>query len=262
MDLGARRLIVAIATVVIWATITMAGGLIQAGPGTSLNELVTQQLLWGTPAAAAFLLIVAWMMGWHDLGFRKPQIAGMWKLIWLPSLYIIGFFAFGISNASSSLTATMVVAVMLNTLVVGFSEELAFRGVLWGGARKLFSFWPAAILVCLFFGSVHIANGFLTGQFEEAVRQAILASMSGLSFLAIRVRTASLYPAMIIHWLWDFGIFMMGAGKTIAPSGDSSFLAGIAGGLVFVGPVFLFGLYLLRNEAVRTGWKDDGRAAA
>lgn len=255
-----KRLIMAIAAVIIWATITMAGGLIQASPGTQLSKLVTQQILWGTPAAASFLLFVAWATRWHDLGFAKPRLLGIWKIIWLPSLYIIGFFSFGITTASSSLTADIVITVMLNTLIVGFSEELAFRGVLWGGVRKVLSFWPAAILVCLFFGSVHIANGFLTGQFEEAIRQAILASMSGLSFLAIRVRTGSLYPAMIIHWLWDFGLFFMGAGKTITPSGDVSFLAELAGGLAFIGPVFLFGLYLLRNEAVRNGWQDDIKA--
>lgn len=259
MELGAKRLIIAIATVIIWASITMAGGLIQAGPGTSLSKLVAEQLLWGTPAAAAFLLLMCWILGWRDLGFRKPQLAGMWKLVWLPSIYILAFFSYGIATASASLTAVMVVTVMVNTMVVGFSEELAFRGVLWGGARKHFSFWPAAIFVSLCFGSVHIANGFLTGQFNEAIMQAIVASMSGLFFLAIRVRTASLFPAMIIHWLWDFGLFLMGAGKNFASTTGTSSAYGSAGGIAFVAPVFLFALYLLRNQMVRAGWQDDGK---
>lgn len=252
-----KRLIITIFAVLIWAAITMGGGLIQAGPGTSLGSLVTEQILWGTPAAAAFIFVVAAAFGWKDLGLNKPKTTGIWKFIWLPMLYILAFLGTGLTSANFSLTTNVVLIVMLNTMVVGFSEELAFRGLLWSSVRNMLPFWGAALFVCLCFGSVHIANALLTGEFGGALQQALFAGMSGMSFLAIRIRTGSLYPAMLVHFLWDFGIFLMGAGKSSETAVESSAVSGLAVGLILIGPVFLFGLYLVRNERVRAGWRDD-----
>ncbi|RDV02439.1 CPBP family intramembrane metalloprotease [Sphingorhabdus pulchriflava] len=260
MQQTSNRLLISIGIVVIWAMITIGVGNIQTSGNVTLSEMVTSQILWATPAAAAFLLIIVWFTGWRDLGFKAPKTAGMLKVIWLPLLYIIGFVFYGFSKDSEGLTASVITIVFINTMIVGFSEELAFRGILWGGARKAMSFWPAAILVSVLFGSVHIANTFLTGEFNEAITQAMIATMSGLTFLAIRIRTASLWVAMVLHGLWDFGVFLIGFGAVKDPSAHTSLLSAVLGGIGFIGPIFLFGLWLLRNEQVRSGWRDDSDA--
>jgi membrane protease YdiL (CAAX protease family) len=149
--------------------------------------------------------------------------------------------------------------VLINTAMVGFSEELAFRGVLWGAARKALPFWAGFLLVSAVFGSVHVLNAVLTGELAAAGVQALNAFMSGAAYLAIRIRTRSIIPIMVIHATWDFVVFLAGSGadKTAAP--DPALLQQqLTFGLILTGPLFLYGLWLVRNERVRAGWRDDG----
>lgn len=208
-------------------------------------------------AAAVFLVVTAWIAGWRDLGFRAPSGPGWWKLLWLPALYLAGLAAVGL--ATGRLEVAAVTMVLINTAMVGFSEELAFRGVLWGGARKALPFWAALLLVSLAFGSVHIFNAILTGELAAAGVQALNAFMSVTAYLAIRIRTRSIIPIMVIHALWDFTVFLVGSGadKNAALPPDL-WQTQLITGLILTGPLFLYGLWLVRNERVRAGWRDDG----
>ncbi|MFN3748560.1 MAG: lysostaphin resistance A-like protein [Sphingorhabdus sp.] len=250
-----KRLFIAIAAVAIWVAITMGVGLLQVDPGTPLDKFASEQIVWGTPAAAAFMLLVAWMMGWRDLGFNNARPLRSWRLIWLPMVLIIGFVGVAIV-LDRPVPASVILIVAINTMVVGFSEELAFRGVLWGAARKAMSFWPAFFLVCFLFGIVHVLNALMTGQFAAAGVQAFNAMLSGAAFLAIRIRTHSIIPVMIVHWLWDLAVFVLAAGR-VGPSPVIEPMAQLTGALLIVGPMVLYGLFLIRNSKVREGWDDD-----
>jgi membrane protease YdiL (CAAX protease family) len=46
-----------------------------------------------------------------------------------------------------------------------------------------------------------------------ALLQSVPAGMSGLLFVAIVVRTGSIWPAIIYHALWDWGLFVLLAGS-------------------------------------------------
>lgn len=241
-----RRLGIAFLAVCIWAAITVWGGLLQSGQG-SLGTLVSQRIVLATPVAALFLLAVAKRFGWNDLGLNGPRPPSSVRLLWPIGVYIIVFVAVASLNHRFAFPALAFVAI--NTAFVGFSEELAFRGVLWGAARKVMTFWPGVLLVSALFGSVHLLNGFITGQFGEAAVQGLNAAVSGFGYLALRIRTRSLWPIMIGHWLWDLSVFMSVADDAAAAQAAP---ANPLIGLVLVAPVALYGLWLLRKPAFRT----------
>lgn len=251
------RLLLSIGAVAIWASITLVVPTLLIDSEISLQDLVTTHLAWGVAGAALFLAVTAWLAGWRDLGFRAPSPPGWWKLLWLPALYLAGLAAVGLTTGK--LDPAAVTMVLINTAMVGFSEELAFRGVLWGGARKALSFWPAFLLVSLAFGSVHVFNAVLTGELAGAEVQALNAFMSGCAYLAIRIRTHSIIPIMVIHAAWDFVVFLVGSGAAKAAAPDPDLLQQqLTFGLILTGPLFLYGLWLVRSESVRAGWRDDG----
>lgn len=255
MTATTKRLAVAIVAVASWVAITMGLGLLQVGPGTALDKFASQQLVWGPPAAAAFMLVVAWLMGWRDLGFNAARPPGSWRLIWLPLLLLSSFVGVAIL-LDRPVPASVVAIVAINTMAVGFSEELAFRGVLWGAARKAMSFWPAFLLVTFLFGIVHVLNALMTGEFAAAGVQAFNAMLSGAAFLALRIRTHSIIPVMVVHWLWDLAVFVLAAGRE-GPVAQATPEAQLSGALMIVGPLALYGLFLVRNRRVRDGWQDD-----
>jgi membrane protease YdiL (CAAX protease family) len=62
--------------------------------------------------------------------------------------------------------------VIINTLMVGINEELMFRGILFYGASSSFGIWRAVWITAIIFGSVHILNSLITGDFRASVLQA------------------------------------------------------------------------------------------
>ncbi len=235
-----RRLAIAFAVVGVWALITVFGGLMQAGQG-ALADLVSRQIVWATPAAALFLLLSAKLFGWRDLGLNPPRPASSVKLFWLLGLYISILAVLAVTTKDIAIRFLLIVAI--NTAFVGFSEELAFRGVLWGAARKAVAFWPAVLLVSASFGAVHILNALITGELGEAGVQALNAFLSGLGYIALRIRTRSIVPIFIAHWLWDLGVFLnASSAKGIAAPAATS---GLLTGALLVAPIALYGLWLI-----------------
>lgn len=254
MTSPSSRLALALLTVAIWAAITLGSTVLVTTSTISLQDLITRGLAWGVATAALFLVIVAWLAGWRDLGFRKPQpMTSLW-LLWLPALYLLVLGAIGALTGRLGMAALMMV--LVNTIMVGFSEELAFRGVLWGAARKALPFWTGFLLVSAAFGSVHVFNALITGELAAAGVQALNAFMSGVAYLAIRIRTRSILPIMIVHGLWDFAVFINGSGADPAAAAPDLHTQ-LKMGMLLVGPLFLYGLWLVRNEKVRAGWRDD-----
>jgi hypothetical protein len=119
-------------------------------------------------------------------------------------------------------------------------------------------FWAGFVLVSAAFGLVHVLNALLTGELAAAGVQAINAFMSGSAFLALRIRTRSILPVMVIHGLWDFAVFLVGSGSAPHPAAPAAWQQQITYGLMLTGPLFLYGLWLVRSEKSRAGWRDDG----
>ncbi|GGE10009.1 hypothetical protein GCM10011529_15440 [Polymorphobacter glacialis] len=71
--------------------------------------------------------------------------------------------------------------------------------------------------------------------------------MSGMAFMAIRLRTDSLYPGMLLHAVFDFSLmalsFVASADRTAGPGGISVLPP------LFVVPNLLYGLWLMRHAA-------------
>ena len=81
-------------------------------------------------------------------------------------------------------------------LVVGLapiSEELFFRGFLFGGLRGKLSFWPAALISGVFFGSIHL----LGGSWEIIPPLAAF----GVLLAWLYERTGSIWPPILMHAL-------------------------------------------------------------
>ena len=68
--------------------------------------------------------------------------------------------------------ASTLLFVIMNTMLVGLSEEWMFRGALFQGLRSRLAMWPAILLTSALFGAVHVMNVVTTGQLGEAIVQA------------------------------------------------------------------------------------------
>jgi membrane protease YdiL (CAAX protease family) len=244
------RFLISIVAVLIYLAIIMGGAKLEVGDGTmSQAEMVSRRISLSLVAGLIFLLgVVGYFGWWQDSGFTPIRSTKSLIVLWLPALFIAGFFSVALLLGFPPAQAILFVGI--NTLLVGISEELAFRGILFSGARSALRPIGAITLTSIIFGAVHVLNGITTGDWGAAAVQAVAAAMSGLLFIAILIRTGSIIPAMIVHWLWDFGIFVIGSrnGHHASPAAPAEpSLMSVLGPILFVMPNFLFALWLLRG---------------
>jgi membrane protease YdiL (CAAX protease family) len=246
----------AVAVIAVWAAITIGGSMVAAGPDTPLDTLVSSTFMVPVLLAGAFVAVVVQFKGWWGrMGRMAPRTASSLMLLWLPLVFIANF---AFAAAGAPLPPTGVIGmVAVNTLMVGISEELAFRGMLWSQVRERLPFWPGFLLVSALFGTVHVLNGLITGNWSGGAIQAFNAAVTGALFLALRIRTGSLLVVIVLHALWDFMLFFASASDGpagAAPAGMMTELATI--GIIAV-PMGLYGLFLVRNARVRGNWRED-----
>ncbi len=84
-------------------------------------------------------------------------------------------------------------------LVVGLYEDFLFRGYSLFTLAEAIAFWPAAILLSLAFGFIHLGNN------GESWVGALGASCIGLFFCLTLRRTGTLWFAIGMHASWDWG---------------------------------------------------------
>ena len=242
-----NRFWISIAVLLLWGAATMFGAqILGGGEEISLDELVRQGVGWQFVAAIAILLAAIAIFRWRDIGFVRPH--SLFRVMWFPCIYLLLFGAGIVYLGLPPLVTTLLV--FLNTMMVGFSEEVMFRGVLFRASIERMSVWPAILLNMMLFGGVHAFNGFITGEFGAAIQQSFAAGMSGLVFIAIMLRTGSIWPAIIYHGLWDFALFTVGMASAASGGGEAAGeLPAYAGYLPIVMnlPNFIFALILLRN---------------
>ena len=90
----------------------------------------------------------------------------------------------------------------LLSLVPGVWEELAFRGLVLSRFQKAIKPWPAVLLSAFFFALFHLSN-LITQPPSAAIGGVIMSFFFGIVWGLMTVRTGSVIPAMLSHYLVD-----------------------------------------------------------
>jgi len=173
-------------------------------PGFRTTDGVLRQLVLRMAAPLAFVLLVVGRLGW-------------WRPVWVderpvrPWLRVvplsIGLTILGCTNypGLARSPASFVLLLLTGSLMIGFAEELLFRGLgvtafRRAGHREL----SVAVWTSVLFSLAHAAS-LLGGPLQ------LLAALGAgfLYYLVRRVSGGLLLPA-VLHGLWNFGILSAG----------------------------------------------------
>jgi uncharacterized protein len=244
--------LVALGVYLVWQAIGMGIQIFGMGPeAIDLLDLVKHGLSPSLAAASLFLLVVVVLLRWwSEVGLAQGPHRGTLKVIW-PWLLFLALFAASALNAGLP-PASIIVFILANTMLVGWSEEVMFRGVWLRGLHRSFGIWIAILGSSLIFGGIHVLNVFLTGDLRGAVIQAGAAFLSGVFLAAVRLRTGSLWTGIVLHGLWDAGTFLVAAAGAATATAEAAAPAGVTalgdyGSIVMSLPLFLLGLFFLRH---------------
>ncbi len=144
------------------------------------------------------VLLLSLMGWWRVVGFRRPAKSSDLLYFIVPLLPVAISLIAGLEVKS-----VLLIQVLAITLLVGFSEEAIFRGLMLN-ALKAQGIWKAAIITALLFGLSHSLN-LLSGQnVANTLVQIFYALAIGFAFSAVVLKTGILWPLVIAHFLIDF----------------------------------------------------------
>ncbi len=198
------------------STAGMAGGLLHfaaLAPGGTITPLVlaTQEGLAAICAIAAALILGR--LERRRFGeYGMPLTLALGKNFWLGALWglatisalmlvirMLGGYSFGTVDLSRADVVRYALEWAAVFLLVGVYEEFFFRGYLQFTLTSGIGFWPAALLLSLAFGAVHLRN---PGEGPIGALSVVLTGM----FLAFTLRrTGTLWFAIGWHAAYDFG---------------------------------------------------------
>jgi len=180
------------------------------------------------------LAVVTTALGWWRPVLRElstdPPRPPRWLLVVPILLFIATLVGIDYGNLGN-MGGAMILWLALGTAMVGFSEEITYRGLAVVGFRGGYGEVRVWLFSSVLFGLLHGANLILGQSAALTIRQVILAFVIGSVFYSIRRITGTIIIPMVLHALWDFGSFSHVAGKATGVAGKVD-LAAAGMGLV------------------------------
>lgn len=143
-------------------------------------------------------------------------------------------------------------------LEAGVVEEITNRGIPVGNGMRVVRTRKKAILLCLLtsavFGLIHLINLFAGATVSGVITQCVGAFGMGFYFAALYLRTGSIIPGMIVHFLNDFIQFYNPFAKVEDLSNvglelsNSAVIISIGRGILIAAVWTLIGFFFLRKK--------------
>lgn len=179
--------------------------------GTAYGSPRLMETMWPVLGGLSLgtLLYVWRFASWRAVGFVR---ADWGQMLWLlPSALLILLMLLFLSRAilfgGLDVAAQRSIALIAGgTLLVGFAEELMFRGVVLGGFVRVMPRALAVLCSAVVFALLHSVNMLAGLSFMDMLFQLLASFIMGLFLALIYLRVRSIFPLMVVHWLWDFSV--------------------------------------------------------
>lgn len=137
-------------------------------------------------------------VGKGELGLNPVRDGRSYWVLLFPVLTV----AFGYTVGFRELPVEAILLSLASVALAGVVEELAFRGILLNRLLPR-GVWPAVAITSVLFGLMHLSNLALGSPWYSVLLQVTFAGMAGTGYAAMRLRTGSLWPPIVLHALFD-----------------------------------------------------------
>jgi hypothetical protein len=157
----------------------------------------------GSLLLIVFLLIARWDIIWRDPG-RLPMTTVMKVAM---AFFVLCILVRVAGIQWGSVDRSVLLVVIASGVLVGFAEELLFRGVFLrslrtnGRTEAVAALWTA-----IAFGLFHLPNLLVSGPTQIA--QILLAAASGATLYVFRRQRGLILTGMVAHGIWDMSTFL------------------------------------------------------
>ncbi len=156
----------------------------------------------------ALLLALVWLLDWWDITLVTARmqnwaIKPLFATLIYPLVGIVTFSLF-LFNAEAAQNPLGILGMVLAlNFFVGLSEEVLFRGFVFGALRHRHSLATAIIVSSIAFGALHLVNAGVGQGLSETLFQMLNATALGVLFCSLVLQGHSLWPAILLHMIWN-----------------------------------------------------------
>lgn len=119
-------------------------------------------------------------------------------------LILILIIIFSINTADFNNDFPLILLIGITTLLVGFSEEVMFRGIVLNTLIEKRSTLFSIIFSSILFSSLHIVNIFGGLDLIGVPLQLLSTFLFGLIFSCLSLLIKNIIPLILYHFIWDF----------------------------------------------------------
>ena len=183
-------------------------------------------------------MVLAWVISKYvlkieadELGIKPKKISiGMILIAVIMPILVLLFYAFvlpckPIVAKEGELMKSIITAVFSVGISAGFTEEVAFRGMIFRYMKKTLGVKTAVIVPAILFAAVHISN---MSEFNMTDVILLLLAGSGVAilFTMMALESDSLYPGILAHSLWNIFIIggIFGVGDIVNGKSNESYM--------------------------------------
>jgi membrane protease YdiL (CAAX protease family) len=178
--------------------------------GTTTDSIV-RGIVIPLAVCTVVMAVLASVLGWWRPVMREKPLGVKW--MWAVPVILSVMVIAGIDYTQFGAIGLPYLGVLaLGTAMVGFNEEITYRGIALVAFRGQYKEVWAWLLTSLMFGLLHGANLVLGQPIVPTIVQVVFAFVLGTTFYVARRVTGSLLFMMVIHALWDFGSFSFTGG--------------------------------------------------
>ncbi len=208
--LTARPLATAIGLAVAWVVVADGGFQLTHAALPDVPPLAAAIVPLAILAILVAILLTA-ARWWTEAGVNGPRQWRELHLLALPTALTLLPFAGGINREP----VLGIPLLLIGYALTGFAEEAFARGLL---LRVLRPSGPvrALIVSSLLFGLMHLGNVLIRGNPAIIAAQAVGAACFGAGYAALRLRTNTFWPLMVLHMLTD--LFLRLGGLATIPT--------------------------------------------
>ena len=154
--------------------------------------------------SCVFAILVATWLGWWAQIVHEPLRTQRWVRVVPVALLVVAVVGASWANLFDQKVELVLTLVVLVSLV-GFTEELMFRGIGVVTFRRMgMTEGRVALYTSLVFGAVHLSNALASGA--SAILQATAVSLTGYFLYLTRRYAGVIWLAMVVHASQDFVI--------------------------------------------------------
>ncbi|GCE13719.1 CPBP family intramembrane glutamic endopeptidase [Tengunoibacter tsumagoiensis] len=155
---------------------------------------------------AAFVAIMISLLGWWTTtGFTRGLSTNQQVVLCIAPIALLALPVLcGLPTVTNKAPFTVILMSTALALLVGFAEEGFFRGILLSALLPK-GIWLATLVSSLLFACVHLVNLSAGFTLNYVVGQLLLAFGTGILLAALRLRTTSIWPGILLHAIRDVG---------------------------------------------------------